>query len=212
MQIEYAALDALCLLMLLDNMISCAPPQLSTQASAHAIEAEASNATKQSHSPQGSDLPHQQSQYSKQQQQPLPQHTDPSIAAQTDSQVATGTTAGIDLNAAADRSLYTGNNRQPAASNARISSNQRSSSAPPDSNAEQPSSSLQQDPQEPSEHQLAIQQAAEHWACRLEMAAEGRANKPRAKRNMSRRQRAHNRHSVEQQNQIDQAVGESVSK
>ena len=29
-QIDYAALDALCLLMLLDNMIACAPPESTT--------------------------------------------------------------------------------------------------------------------------------------------------------------------------------------
>ena len=56
-------------------------------------------------------------------------------------------------------------------------------------------------------HQAAIQQAVQHWACRLEVCPAGRAAKPRGRRHLSRRQRAHMRHAVEQQNQIDDAAG-----
>lgn len=72
------------------------------------------------------------------------------------------------------------------------------------------SQAIQQLWQGPSQHQAAIQQAVEHWACRLEMSGAGKASKPRAKRHLSRRQRAHIRHAVEQQNQIDDAAGQPL--
>ena len=213
--------------MLLDNMISCAPPQLSTQASAPANEAGASNACKQSRCQQESaDLPDQQSHHLEPQRQPLlqlTQHTDPA-SAQTDSKAVAGPSACIDLDAAAGRNLDNGDYRPLAACDSHPSSSQHSPSNCHDNSAaaasshystpsadfstQRPSCGVQQVSLGPSEHQAAIQQAVEHWACRLEMAAEGKASKPRARRHLSRRQRAHNRHAVEQQNQIDHAAGE----
>lgn len=72
------------------------------------------------------------------------------------------------------------------------------------------SQAIQQTWQDASQHQAAIQQAVEHWACRLEMLGAGKASKPRAKRHLSRRQCAHIRHAVEQQNQIDDAAGQPL--
>ena len=69
------------------------------------------------------------------------------------------------------------------------------------------SQATQQTWQDQSGHQAAILQAIEHWACRLEMSAAGKASKPRARRHLSRRQRAHIRHAMEQQNQIDDTAG-----
>lgn len=59
-------------------------------------------------------------------------------------------------------------------------------------------------------HQAAIKRAMAHWACRLEMSSAGKGSKPRAKRHLSRRQRAHIRHAMEQQNQIDEAAGQPL--
>ena len=73
-----------------------------------------------------------------------------------------------------------------------------------------PSQAIQQLWQDQSGHQAAILQAIEHWACRLEMSAAGKASKPRARRHLSRRQRAHIRHAMEQQNQIDDAAGQPL--
>ena len=72
----------------------------------------------------------------------------------------------------------------------------------------EPRQAIQQAWQKQNEHQAAILQAIEHWACRLEMSAAGKASKPRARRHLSRRQRAHIRHAMEQQNQIDDAAGQ----
>ena len=74
-----------------------------------------------------------------------------------------------------------------------------------------PSQAIQQMWQDQgSGHQAAILQAIERWACRLEVSAAGKASKPRARRHLSRRQRAHIRHAMEQQNQIDDAAGQPL--
>lgn len=54
-------------------------------------------------------------------------------------------------------------------------------------------------------HRAAMDEAAQLWGCRLEVMAE-RA-KPKARRHMSRRQRAHIRHAAEAENQIDDVTG-----
>lgn len=54
-------------------------------------------------------------------------------------------------------------------------------------------------------HRAAVREAAELWGCRLEVTAE--KAKPKAKKHMSRRHRAHMRHANEAQNQISDFAG-----
>ena len=263
LQIEYAALDAMCLLMLLDNMITCAPAQLSTQnpdttaqlaseqysdtnsPCAPAIAAEAGRLADKSASISSLDglsqggtcVPGQQTVAcqthhlpnpalqqtagspemhvdtipgtsgtnhggSKQpanntadvstsgtnhggSQQPANNTADASASSST-LQLSTGATVGISI-PAADRS---------AATLGQLADNRKDDAYLSNSHAG---------------HHAAIQQAVEHWACRLEMSQAGKAAKPRARRHLSRRQRAHIRHAVEQQNQIDDVAGVHAS-
>ena len=261
LQIEYAALDAMCLLMLLDNMITCAPAQFSTQnpdttaqlASeqysdtnspyAPAIAAEAGRLADKSASissldglsQRGTCVPRQQSVACQTHHLPTPPRALHQTADSPEMCVGTiqgtsGTNHGGSqqpANNTADASTSGtnhGGSQQPANNTADASAS--SSALRPSTGAtvgisipaaDQSAATLGQlaDNRKGDAylsnshtgHHAAIQQAVEHWACRLEMSQAGKAAKPRARRHLSRRQRAHIRHAVEQQNQIDDVAG-----
>ena len=237
-QVEYAALDALCLLMLLDNMIACAPPQQSTQNApslaetntAHPSESDDQEASvdaamaSMSHhklSPLDGAASGQPAIPFQQQQIDACNVSQPSHDAlhtasmsrrcaeahlgATDMRYSVSHQASSDMrdsviHQASDASKQTpGSTTEEAAA---ADSCGAASGPSADQTRDQKSADLQ------TSHEAAIQKAVEHWACRLEMTPAGKAAKPKAKRHLSRRQRAHIRHAVEQQNQIDDVAGE----
>lgn len=224
-QVEYAALDALCLLMLLDNMIACAPPQQSTQNAPSLAETNTAQPSESDDQQTSVDavLPsmsrHKLSSLdgaaSGQPAAPSQQQVDGHNVSETPQDALQ--TASMS-NSCAEAHLGTADTRDstshkaPDASNKSLGSiteeaaaadSSGSASGPSaDQTGDQRSAGLQ------TYHEAAIQQAVEHWACRLEMTPAGKAARPKAKRHLSRRQRAHIRHAVEQQNQIDDVAGE----
>lgn len=304
LQMEYAALDAACLLMLLDNIMACAPPYLTTNTSELALEP-GNDAEPQHDSSQAwATGSHVCLQGSQQQQVAEPESSEPPgrvSAAQTDSTAATGAKSlsdadsassggddaadnGASVNTSSGSSQHVEDDKPQsnaaAANSASCSSSKHSSNdrlqnntaaaggnnstsagaaagvqqasrvlqqkhqqkhSQPSSIAQQTCSqqiktsqatqqtgsqqcelskfiqqtgsqlrgqAIQQKWQDQSGHQAAILQAIEQWACQLEMSAAGKASKARARRHLSRRQRAHIRHAMEEQNQIDDAAGQ----
>lgn len=220
LQIEYAALDAACLLMLLDSFMACAPPHLSTQTANPTAEP----TTAQTHSPaaagavctlrpcldaakaSGSGDEHEDEDVDGDARADACPIASGRCSSQHPSRNglhsdAPAVTGGSPPTAApGDGPSPTALGVSPAAAVGGV-------------NAQQAGRVPQQLPQEQveqSEHQAAVKQAMEHWACRLEMSSAGKGSKPRARRHLSRRQRAHIRHAMEQQNQIDNAAGQSV--
>lgn len=300
LQVEYAALDAVCLLMLLDDIMTCAPPHLTTHTCEPAAEP-GSDTECQLNSSDALATPSQtclQGSQQQQQQNAEPESSQPTglyAAAQTDSTAATAagcpakplsgadTASGDGHNAedhdadvdssssssrggqhvsgdklqcdaaAASEASYGSSEHPPSvrlqsnttaaggdslltagaaaglqqASGVMQQTHQQKQSEPSrvtqqtgsqqselskvshqtGSQQSKPSQAIQQTWQDQSGHQAAILQAIQHWACRLEMSAAGKASKPRARRHLSRRQRAHVRHAMEQQNQIDDTAG-----
>ncbi len=224
-QVEYAALDALCLLMLLDNMIACAPPQHSTQIAPSLAETNTAQPSEENDNQQASvdaampSMPHHKL-------SPLNGAASARPAAPLQQQID-----GHNESESFHDALHTASmsNRcaqtHPGTTNMRDSVDQASdvpnqnpgriteegaaadscgcASGPSAGQTEDQKSAGLQTP-----HEAAVQQAVEHWACRLEMTPSGKAAKSKAKRHLSRRQRAHIRHAVEQQNQIDDVAGE----
>ena len=258
MQTSYAALDALCLLMLLDNMISCAPPQVSTQdptpsyesaVISHACQQSAglsarlasskqhTRGSKQEEAGTGSTQPQGNATAAQAfSQNPAKSRTHSARQRGETASQNSGGTSQSPGNATTTQSTPGAQQQhtipanrsqehqqiQASATQSAVSAQQSTAAAAQSvenglqcQDAESADEAIQQPSRaaaaQPSEHQEAIQQAVEHWACRLEMAAQGRANKPRAKRHLSRRQRAHIRHAVEQQNQIDGPAGMLLS-
>lgn len=224
-QVEYAALDALCLLMLLDNMIACAPPQHSTHDAPSLAEtstAQPSESDNQQASVDAalpSKLHHKLSSLdgaaSGQPAAPRQQQTDACNVSESShdalhtasmsSRCAQAHLSTIDMrdsiiHKAPDASKQSPGSTKEAA--AAADSSGPASGSSPDQTRDEKSADLQ------TSHGAAIQQAVQHWACRLEMTPAGKAAKPKAKRHLSGRQRAHIRHAVEQQNQIDDVAGE----
>ncbi|KAL0047260.1 hypothetical protein WJX82_011031 [Trebouxia sp. C0006] len=226
-QVEYAALDALCLLMLLDNMIACAPPQQSTQNAPSLAETNTAQPSESDDQQTSVDAVspsmsrHKLSSHdgaaSGQPAAPSQQQVDGHNVSETPQDALQ--TASMS-NSCAEAHLGTADTRDstshkaPDASNKSLGSiteeaaaadSSGSASGPSaDQTGDQRSAGLQ------TYHEAAIQQAVEHWACRLEMTPAGKAARPKAKRHLSRRQRAHIRHAVEQQNQIDDVAGAPV--
>ena len=278
LQIEYAALDAMCLLMLLDNMITCAPAQFSSQnpdttaqlASkqysdtnspyAPAIAAEAGRLAENSASissldglsQRGTCVPRQQSVACQTHHLPNPalhqtagspemcvgtiqgtSGTNHGGSQQPANNTADASTSGTNhggsqqpANNTADASTsgtnhggsqQLGNNTAASASSSTVQLSTGATVGISIPAADQSAATLGQQADNRKDdaylsnshtgHHAAIQQAVEHWACRLEMSQAGKAAKPRARRHLSRRQRAHIRHAVEQQNQIDDVAG-----
>ena len=288
-QIDYAALDALCLLMLLDNMIACAPPESSAlqqepatpsdNAHQHAQTALAACADdeaaatlskhstiggddtgsvkEQSKQPDrgydasGSDLSlgskgraraqsntahaphvnhHSRNQTRSSQGAATRTHDNTATPSHHDSSSSNNAPAAPQAitdgtsNPAASQHAQSCNNRNTQTSNSKVTqiSNSEVTQASTSHAALDSSDTAHQDASQraadtahdlsssaDTDHQIAIQRAAEQWGCRLEMSATGPAtSKPRARRHMSRRQRAHIRHAAEQQNQIDDVAGE----
>ncbi len=229
MQKEYAALDAVCLLMLLDNMIACAPPERSTQmpdSTAKPIQGqhpetgclqapdaavrdtplrhEASTTTGSNSSCSG------RAAASRPQLGIIATHGQDS----SDQCVHTSCVAAVPDAAGPELLSDTTADRTSDASASSKSVYQSTVACDHTAAAVErialPSGQSADSQQECTPHQTAIQQAAKHWACRLEMSQAGKAAKPRARRHLSRRQRAHIRHAVEQQNQIDDVAGDCV--
>jgi hypothetical protein len=225
-QVEYAALDALCLLMLLDNMIACAPPPHTTQnvpSLAETDTAQPSNSANQQTSVDAAmaSMSHHKlspldGAASGQPAAPLQQQQIDACSASDSSHDALHTASMS--NRCAEAHLGTPDTRDSVSHQASDASKQNPASTPEeaagaDSSGRAPQSSADQTENQKSaglqkSHEAVIQQAVEHWACRLEMTPAGKAAKPKAKRHLSRRQRAHIRHAVEQQNQIDDVAGE----
>ncbi|DBB01114.1 TPA: hypothetical protein ACH3X1_001005 [Trebouxia sp. C0004] len=226
-QVEYAALDALCLLMLLDDIIACAPPQQSTQntlslaepgtaqpsemddqqASADAAMVSTSHHKLSSFDGAASDQPAaplQQQVDGRNTSKPSQDALHTASMSNTCAQAHLGTTDMSDSvnHQASDAPKQSVGSTTEEAAAADSSGPVSQSSA--DQTRDQRSAGLQ------TSHEAAIQQAVEHWACRLEMTPGGKAAKPKAKRHLSRRQRAHIRHAVEKQNQIDDVAGAPV--
>ncbi len=223
-QVEYAALDALCLLMLLNNMIACAPPQQSTQNAPSLAETNTAQPSESDNQQTSVDTAMPSMSHHKlspldgaasdQPDAPLQQRInghnvsesshDALHTASMSNRCAEAHLGTIDMRDSVDQASDVPN-QSPASTpeEAAGADSSRSASGPSADQAEdQKSAGLQ------TCHEAAIQQAVEHWACRLEMTPAGKAAKPKAKRHLSRRQRAHIRHAVEQQNQIDDVAGE----
>lgn len=195
--------------MLLDNMITCAPPHSSTQSTTAPADSASASGKHSDANTQKASTPDCH---------PASRDTAHSEEAQLRGSTPTSSLAQSTLGHEDDSAADTGTH----ALNSRLSSHSQSgsSSAPTAASAAatlggesfaasgQAAGGKEHDDKSVSPHQAAIQQAVEHWACRLEMSPAGKAAKPKAKRHLSRRQRAHIRHAVEQQNQIDDVAGE----
>ena len=224
-QVEYAALDALCLLMLLDEMVACAPPQQSTQNApslaqtntAQPSESDNQEASVDAAMPSMSHhkLPSLDGAESGQPAAPVQQQIDAHNVSESSHNALH--TASMS-NRGAEAHLGTTDVRESVShkvSNASKrtlgSTTEEAAAADSSGPASGPASDQTEDQKSAGlqmSHEAVIQQAVEHWACRLEMTPAGKAAKPKAKRHLSRRQRAHIRHAVEQQNQIDDVAGE----
>ncbi len=224
-QVEYAALDALCLLMLLDNMIACAPPQQSTQNAPSLAETNTAQPSENDDQQACVDAAMASMSHHKlssldgaasdQSAAPLQQQTDArNISESSHDALHTASMS----NRCAEAHLGTTDMRDSAIHKAPNAFKQSSGSTTEEAAAADrtgsalgPSADQTQDQKSAglqTSHEAVIQQAVEHWACRLEMTPAGKAAKPKAKRHLSRRQRAHIKHAVEQQNQIDDVAGE----
>ena len=204
-QVEYGALDAVCLLMLLDNFMACTPSHLNTQTPSKP-PAESKTAAAQTHSTAAASA-------------------DCTLTAHADADKASGSGSNSDdaqdvcsdaSPSASSRCRSQHPSRDEPHSGAAAPAGGSPTAAMAGASAQQASSQAQQSGQEQSghdgqtAHQAAVKQAMEHWGCRLEMSSAGKASKPRARRHLSRRQRAHIRHAMEQQNQIDDAAGQQT--
>lgn len=206
LQIEYAALDAVCLLMLLDNFMACAPAHLSSQTPTPAAEPRTAAV---------------------QTRRTAVASADCTVLSCSDADKASGN-GDVDDDADSDDACAdacltassTGSRQHPPRdephSGALGAPGAQPTAALAAAHGQQASKAPQQlcleqsEEHDQSEHQAAVRQAMAHWACRLEMSSAGKGSKPRAKRHLSRRQRAHNRHAMEQQNQIDEAAGQPL--
>ncbi|KAA6428680.1 MAG: hypothetical protein FRX49_01555 [Trebouxia sp. A1-2] len=226
-QVEYAALDALCLLMLLDNMIACAPPQHSTQNAPSVAEANTTQLSESDDQQASVDAAVASTSHHK------PSSLDGAASRQPAAHLQLHQTDACNVSESSHDALHTASmsnrcaeahlgatdmrdsmnqpsdatNQSPGSTTeeaAGVGSSRSASGPSANQTRDQTSAGLQ------TSHEAAIQQAVEHWACRLEMAPAGKAAKPKAKRHLSRRQRAHIRHAVEQQNQIDDVAGAPV--
>lgn len=248
MQTQYAALDAVCLLMLLDNLCQCAEPQQQTEASvlptqlttqdcqgepdqqdSHLASLPTSLAAQSQHGtfpkqqqpryqgkPAGTSMVHTQPasnmsyQQSSVQSAQTPQHDDtPSHQhASMQSPAAPRSTASQEIIEPQTRQGNSQTRRAPAATADHHQEPTCKSDRQCSQGRGQPDS--QKGPQtevgfEAEAHRRAMRAAAELWGCRLEVTAE--KAKPKAKKHMSRRQRAHIRHANEAENQINDVAG-----
>ena len=250
MQTRYAALDAVCLLMLLDNLCQCAEPQQQAQEEASVLPTQLTTqhcqdapdqqdshpaplSTPLAAQSQHGTFPEQQQprhqvipadtlmvhtqpagnmlyQHSSVQSAQTPQHDDspshqhasmqsPAEPRSTASQESIETQTRQGNSQTRRAPVATGDHDQQAA----CKSDRRCSQG-----RGQPDS--QKGPQtgvefEAEAHRTAMMAAAELWGCRLEVTAE--KAKPKAKKHMSRRQRAHIRHAHEAENQINDIAG-----
>lgn len=226
-QVEYAALDALCLLMLLDEMVACAPPQQSTQNApslaqtntAQPSEIDNQEASVDAAMPSMSHhkLPSLDGAESGQPAAPIQQQIDAHNVSEISHNAlhtASMSNRGAEAHLGTTDVRDSVGHKVPDASKRTLGSTTEEAAAADSSGpASGPSADQTEDQKSAglqTSHEAVIQQAVEHWACRLEMTPAGKAAKPKAKRHLSRRQRAHIRHAVEQQNQIDDVAGAPV--
>ena len=224
-QVEYAALDALCLLMLLDEMVACAPPQQSTQNApsvaqtntAQPSESDNQEASVDAAMPSMSHhkLPSLDGAESGQPAAPIQQQIDAHNVSESSHNAlhtASMSNRGAEAHLGTTDVRDSVSHKVPDASKRTLGSTTEEAAAADSSGpASGPSADQTEDQKSAglqTSHEAVIQQAVEHWACRLEMTPAGKAAKPKARRHLSRRQRAHIRHAVEQQNQIDDVAGE----
>ena len=211
--------------MLLDNMIACAPPQHSTQNAPSVAEANTTQLSESDDQQASVDAAVASTSHHK------PSSLDGAASRQPAAHLQLHQTDACNVSESSHDALHTASmsnrcaeahlgatdmrdsmnqpsdatNQSPGSTTeeaAGVGSSRSASGPSANQTRDQTSAGLQ------TSHEAAIQQAVEHWACRLEMAPAGKAAKPKAKRHLSRRQRAHIRHAVEQQNQIDDVAGE----
>lgn len=216
MQVRYAALDAVCLLMLLDNLCECAQQQLRLQASIQQPHGQMPADTQQHNTAACEHSLLQQPAAPADGADVVPQQPHSSQPSLTQSDIACQLPADCSMmhSTAAPASLPTqlteSQNKQPPTGADPPSRQQPGSSSAGTSSqlkgvADSKGGSGDDKGNAAEQHEMVLRQAADLWGCRLEVGAE--KAKPKAKKHMSRRQRAHIRHAHEAENQINDAAG-----
>ena len=260
LQTRYAALDAVCLLMLLDNLCQCAEPQQQAQDEASVLPTQLTTQLTTQHcqgapdqhnsDPASSSKPltdHLRRGTSPQQQQPQYEATPadtPSVDGQPASNRLCQHSSVHSAQAQQQQQHDDGASHQYASMQGPAEPKSTASQQTKEPQSRQGNSQTRQAPattadyhQQPAcksdrqcsqgrgqpdsqkgpqtqvgfeaeAHRRAMRAAAELWGCRLEVTAE--KAKPKAKKHMSRRQRAHIRHANEAENQINDVAGISL--